>query len=240
MFYIIASCVSIVIASLLFVAPSVAAEPQAGGVPELDNRLTAVEALVSTLQTNITTLQTKVVELEKANGDLASELNSERAARIAGDLQLFTGIQTERNTRTSEDQAIRQSIEANRVEVFAGTQSATFLPNGNETVIAQLGLEAGTYLILAKTGVANDDHSARWSCSLYQGSSFLDGASIATEGGDTFLNFTPLDPSKGNMFLQALTHLDASATITVKCHSGEPSSQIWYPKLIALRIPAGQ
>jgi hypothetical protein len=75
------------------------AASQAGGLPAVSDRVSALEGIARTLQAAVTALQTQVTTLQTANANLQSSLNNlqtalntETAARTAGDTTLQAAV----------------------------------------------------------------------------------------------------------------------------------------------------
>ena len=245
-------CLTLIFGLALF-PPVARADPQAGGLPELASRVTILESLVTTLQTNlislqtlVSTLQTKLTVLETAKTDLTKALSDEAAARKAADAALQSQIDAqtdvnfamgrliddERKARVDADQYLGDQIDT-QARTFSAPALATFLPNGDETVLAELDLPAGNYFVTGKTNVHNGDHSAGWICALYlNGPTELDGVLYYTVPPSGLGINTPA----GELVMHQVVTLSAPGHVTLQCNSGEPGSDVSAIRLIAIRV----
>ncbi len=242
--------------------PATVTAAETGGLPALDTRVSALETvvtslqtLVTTLQTNVATLQTSVTTLQTANSDLKTALDAEIAARKAGDAALKAALDAEVAARKLSDAdfltfagyvvdkflqldgditGLSADIAAASAKgrTYAGPSLATFLPNGDMTVISSLTLPAGNYYVAAKTNVLSQMFTTDFKCYLY-----VNGAQQVDRGIASLRNLELTnDNVYANMKLNTLLALSAPAKIDFQCESGVSSSSISNIKLIALEV----
>ena len=183
------------------------AQSQAGGLPAVSDRVSALERIAVTLQSAVTTLQTQVTALQTSNTNLQNALNAETAARIAADTALQAAVTQEATTRSAGDTALQAAVtqeattrktadDSLRAEILAsgGKAFSTFQRNaglvqGARAVVGTVGpLPAGNYLLTAKATVENFIHDVDlWECDLQRDDGiFIDNSASSTTTGSPF------------------------------------------------------
>src|SRR5262245_20233172 len=161
-------------------------QSQAGGLPVVSDRVSALEktaatlqGAVASLQTSVQTLQTQVTVLQNSNTALENDLNAERAARTAADTSLQKALSQEAAARADGEAFLESALNLESVarinadnafasqintrgKAFATRVERTFLVNGQRATVAQLPLPAGSYFVLAKAVLRNQDHDSHW------------------------------------------------------------------------------
>jgi hypothetical protein len=226
---------------------------EAGGLPDVSARVTVLETLVSSLQSTITTLQNDVAGLKAANNELKGALAAETSARIAADgalsqsvaqvqasvASLSDNLAAEQAARIAGDQQLAAQVASTKPQYFVATQLADFLPNGNDTVVANLeGLPAGTYLLSANLTVSNFEEDPYWDCTLYYMGQFpMHKVTTSTIG----VGIIDVDAPVQSLSLQTPMTVGASsapASVSLRCESEEPKSFVSNVKFFALRLGA--
>src|SRR5262245_38340358 len=254
---------SVVILAGVFVigsGPSGArAQSQAGGLPDVSDRVRVLEGIavtlqtaVTNLQTNVTTLQTQVTVLQTANTGLQNALNAEIAARTAAQSALKNALDQEAARRADDDALLatllnletKLRIDADnglagqvntRGKAFATRVGETFLVNGANAKVAELPLPAGSYFVLAKAVLQNQDHDSHWNCALETGDNppgILDLADVDTEsfGLSTFAIY------HGIPVLTSVVTLGAAGSVNLQCFSGKAGSILQGVEIIAISV----
>jgi len=230
------------------------AQSQAGGLPALSDRVSALEVAASTLHNQVGILQSQVMTLQDSNTNLQNALNAEIANRQAGDsaLQaalgteitnrqngdgsLQTAINQEASTRKTRDDALQAEIDSSSTKGFFSVKGLSDLVfGGSQTPVGTLALPAGSYFVTAVAPVENLKNSANWGCT-------LDLASdpthfLAQTGVDTDTSTGHVGGSN-NAVIIAMVTLAAADTIEMRCENSEgiSGSQILETKIAAVTI----
>lgn len=235
------------VAGCLASASAAAQVSQVGGLPALADRTTTLESKAGIASGQITALQSAVASLQSANSSLTSAitgltsgLNAERSDRLA--YQQFTAAQfaglssaitAEKNARVAADDALRL-LTGSSVATFVGTPLAQFLPNGDETVLSSLQLQAGKYLLIAKAEAGSFNRDLRWVCRLFlNGQQLLDRAEFYTVG----LGLLAIrSAGYENFSLHSVTTLSGPGRVDFQCSTGEPNSFVRGIVLVGLNL----
>jgi hypothetical protein len=222
-------------------------------LPAVDARVKVLEALAVAQQNALTALRNDVTGLQTANTSLQNALteeaaarsaadaalqaavNAERASRIAGDGALQSALNQEAAARTAADQQLQASISSSGPRVFATFKANTFLVNGAEGTVGQLGpLPAGNYVVIAKANVNNPDHSVQWLCDLR-----LDNDTILDSTDTHTHNHGALDSrsvSLGHDVNVAAFTLASPSSVRMTCSTGEPDSFLSNVQIVAIKV----
>jgi hypothetical protein len=240
------------VASLLVAlsGPLVArADSQAGGLPAVADRVSALEAAVTSLQIANTNLQNALnaeiaartagdSALQAANTNLQNALNAEIAARTAGDSALQAAIGQEAAARQSADSALSAALSTAKGKAFSTFVPNFGLVNGAEAVVATLGpLPPGDYFVIARATVRNASHDAAWYCFLELDNIVpLDDVREGTEEFGLFEG-AAFATSYGNLTnIRVTTALAPSGTVRMKCSTHVAGSDLLGIRIIAIEL----
>jgi len=107
------------------------------------------------------------------------------------------------------------------------------VPNGGPTDLVSLTLGRGKWLVRAHGTVHNQDNDAFWNCRLISAGTEIDYAETRTQsGGGPFGD----NIDNNELTLEGYTELGGTATVTMTCTSGKPSSDVDKIKMIAVRL----
>jgi hypothetical protein len=219
----------------------------------VDARVKVLEARVAAQQDALTALQNSVSSLQAANTALQGALNQEAAARgaadaalqaavneergsrIAGDGALQSALNQEAAARAAADQQLQASISSSGPRVFATFNANTFLVNGVEGTVGQLGpLPAGNYVVIAKANVNNPDHTVQWQCNLR-----LDSDAVIDSTDTHTHNHGALDSravSLGHDVNVTAFTLASPSSVRMTCATGEPDSFLSAVQVVAIKV----
>jgi hypothetical protein len=223
-------------------ASGAAAASQAGGLPAVSDRVSALEQIATTLQAAVTTLQTQVATLQTANANLQNSvtslqtananlqsslnnvqnaLNTETAARTAGDSSLESALDGERLLRALADNNLSNQIQSAKALIesvgtfYDGPVTPGGLVMGAPATIATVGpLPAGNYLVIGRAIVRNSIHDVDWLCTLRDPA----GQEIAGAIGFTQNNIDARG-SETTFTLAGIASLSAPGTVRVECQN---------------------
>lgn len=201
------------------------------GVPFLDACNPFTEKAISWNLTDLTkALSDEIAARKAADAALQGSILDLQVQLFSAELALSQKITDEQNARAAGDQQLRNLIGA-QGRTFTAPALATFLPNGDDTVLAMLSLPAGNYFVIGKTNVFNAENSALWGCKLLVNGSLVDEGIIQTESTGLSMH-----ASGGVVVMQKVVTLGAPGQIKMTCHSGEPKSDVDGIELIAIQV----
>jgi hypothetical protein len=212
---------------------------QAGGLPAVSARVSALESALAAQNSALTTLQNGLTALQTSLSSVQNALTQETVQRAAVDSGLQAAVNQEAATRAAQAQQLQQQLQtlvaaSSGPKVFQSYVANTFLVNGSGIVGALGPLPVGNYVVIGKAGVHNTQNTSQWLCTL------IDDNGGTIDATDTHTDSQGIGEhiaeSLSGFMVGAAISLSAPGSVRLSCFTGEAGSLLNNVRLIAVKV----